>query len=351
MNPSLFIAVICGGLVGNFMFQLMDCGLVAMASPGSLFAIIALAPKQRLLQILIGIILSAITSFLISGIFLSRKKDWEEEMDEEGHRDNESLFKDYRGNYNIKKIVFACDAGMGSSAMGASLLGKLFYDRGLQVKIDNVSIEDLPEDADVIVTYKNLVNRTRKKCPLALHVGINDFLDRGYYDHVVEALISQCEIKEDSMDTMKPTAILMKKNIILNKAPVSKSEAIVYAGELLVESGYVEAPYIEGMLAREEKFTTFIGKGVAIPHGENAVKDKILASGIVVVQYPGGVDFGEGNIANLVIGIAGKGNEHLEILANIAEAIEEDELLNKMITTTSVDEIYAIFAAEGLLEA
>jgi len=153
------------------------------------------------------------------------------------------------------------------------------------------------------------------------------------------------------MDTMKPTAILMKKNIILNKAPVSKSEAIVYAGELLVESGYVEAPYIEGMLAREEKFTTFIGKGVAIPHGENAVKDKILASGIVVVQYPGGVDFGEGNIANLVIGIAGKGNEHLEILANIAEAIEEDELLNKMITTTSVDEIYAIFAAEGLLEA
>jgi mannitol/fructose-specific phosphotransferase system IIA component len=103
------------------------------------------------------------------------------------------------------------------------------------------------------------------------------------------------------------------------------------------------------MLAREEKFTTFIGNGVAIPHGENAVKDSIIASGIVVVQYPNGVDFGSGNMAKLVIGIAGKGNEHLQILSNVAEAIEEEELLRQMLQTKNPDEIYAIFAAEGML--
>lgn len=141
-----------------------------------------------------------------------------------------------------------------------------------------------------------------------------------------------------------PNEILMKSNIKLAQASVGKEEAIKYAGQLLFEAGYVEEGYIQGMLAREEKFTTFIGNGVAIPHGENEVKDKIIASGIVVVQYPNGIDFGGGNEVKLVIGIAGKGNEHIQLLSNIAEAIEDEALLEKMSTTEDINFIYELLA-------
>ena len=151
------------------------------------------------------------------------------------------------------------------------------------------------------------------------------------------------------MENKMPTEILMKSNIVLKRASVSMEEAIEHAGRLLFESGYVTEGYIKGMLAREEKFSTYIGNQVAIPHGENAVKDCILASGIVVVQYPEGVRFGEDKIAKLVIGIAGKGNEHIQLLANIAEAIEEDEILNNMLNSEDPAYIYTLFSSEGMM--
>ena len=152
------------------------------------------------------------------------------------------------------------------------------------------------------------------------------------------------------MEIKHPTEILMKANIVLNRASVSMSEAIEHAGELLYKSGYVEESYIKGMHAREEKFSTYIGSNVAIPHGENGVKDSILASGIVVVQYPDGVSFGEGKLAKLVIGIAGKGNEHIQLLANIAEAIEDEEILGRMLETQDPNHIYQLFSNEGMLQ-
>lgn len=144
----------------------------------------------------------------------------------------------------------------------------------------------------------------------------------------------------------KPNEILMKSNIIISRPSVTMEEAIIHVGNLLNQSGYVEKGYIDGMLARERKFSTYIGNGVAIPHGENEVKDLIKASGIAVVQYPDGVDFGEGKLAKIVIGIAGLGNEHIQILANIAEAIEEEEILEKLHTTQDIEWIHQIFSSE-----
>ena len=111
---------------------------------------------------------------------------------------------------------------------------------------------------------------------------------------------------------------------------VTKEEAIKMAGELLYKSGYVGKEYINGMLAREQDVSTYMGRGIAIPHGENAVKDTVKKSGIVVLQFPNGVEFGTGK-AKLVVGIAGKGDEHLAILANIAIALDEytDEQLEE----------------------
>ena len=136
--------------------------------------------------------------------------------------------------------------------------------------------------------------------------------------------------------------ILTAKNIQLNVASESKKEAIERVGKILVSGGYVKENYIEGMKAREEEVTTYMGNGVAIPHGMNEYKKQIMESGIVIAQYPKGVDFGEGNIAYVVIGIAGKGEEHMEILSKIALTVQYEENVEKMRFATTPQEIISI---------
>ncbi|MDP4088717.1 MAG: PTS sugar transporter subunit IIA [Bacillota bacterium] len=133
--------------------------------------------------------------------------------------------------------------------------------------------------------------------------------------------------------------ILSEDNILLNVKPESKTEAIERAGRLLVQNGYVEVGYIEGMHKREAQITTYGGNGVAIPHGMNEYIKYIRQSGIVVIQYPEGVDFGSGNTAYIVIGIAGKGEEHMDILSKIAVTCLEEENVQKLVKAASKREI------------
>ncbi|MBE0450985.1 MAG: PTS sugar transporter subunit IIA [Clostridia bacterium] len=340
MSPMLFIAVVLGGMSGVFVFQLLGVGLAATPSPGSIFALLALASRFEWIGVVIGVIVSAIVSFLVSGWILSRKKDWEQDEEVD-------LFEAYKGDYKLSKIHFACDAGMGSSAMGTSLLGRLAKEQQINIRIENVAIDSIPEDAEFVITFTNLLDRAKKRSPKAFHFGIKDFLDKKEYEKLLSVIKERFEIIEEVKSMGKPDAILLKSNILLNKPSISKEEAIVHAGKLLYESGYVNEPYIEGMLAREKKFSTYIGNAVAIPHGENDVKDQINHSGIVVVQYPEGIEFGKGKIAKLVIGIAGLGNEHIQILANIAEAIEDETIMDRMISSADVDYIYDVFSSEG----
>ena len=136
--------------------------------------------------------------------------------------------------------------------------------------------------------------------------------------------------------------ILVKEGILLNVGSESKDKAIERAGKLLIDGGYVKANYIEGMKAREEEVTTYMGNGVAIPHGMNEYKKEILESGIVIAQYPNGVDFGEGNIAYIVIGIAGKGDEHMEILSKIALTVQYEENVERLRNAKTPEEIIKI---------
>ena len=136
--------------------------------------------------------------------------------------------------------------------------------------------------------------------------------------------------------------ILNEGNIVLNAASEGKLEAIERAGKLLAHNGYVEPDYIEGMRKREEEVTTYIGNGIAIPHGASKYAQHILKSGIVVLQYPDGVDFGEGNIAYLLIGIAGRNDEHLEILSAIALVCQDGKNVNKLRYADSKEEIISI---------
>jgi PTS system mannitol-specific IIA component len=140
--------------------------------------------------------------------------------------------------------------------------------------------------------------------------------------------------------------ILNEANILLNLKSEAKFEAIERAGKLLVEMGYVDEPYLIGMRKREEDITTYIGNGIAIPHGMNEFIKYINKSGIVVLQYPEGVDFGDGNIAYIVIGIAGKNNDHLDILSKIAIVCLDEANVQKLIASKDKNEIIDILTEE-----
>ncbi|MCR8994244.1 PTS sugar transporter subunit IIA [Brevibacillus halotolerans] len=133
-------------------------------------------------------------------------------------------------------------------------------------------------------------------------------------------------------------------NIVIarNQKANNKQEAIELAGKLLVQAGHVEVDYITKMQEREELLTTYLGNGVAIPHGTNEAKTLIKSTGISIVQLPDGVDFGEGNKARLLIGIAGVGDEHLDILSDLAIVVSEEENVEKLVHATTDEEIMDI---------
>ena len=141
--------------------------------------------------------------------------------------------------------------------------------------------------------------------------------------------------------------ILNEKNILLNIISEGKYDAIERAGRLLSDNGYVETDYIEGMKKRETDITTFIGNGIAIPHGTSEYIKHIRKSGIVVLHYPEGVDFGAGNMAYILIGIAGLNDEHLEILSEIAIACQDEHNVEKLRNAAAKEEIISILTEGG----
>ena len=133
--------------------------------------------------------------------------------------------------------------------------------------------------------------------------------------------------------------LLERKNIVLNCAPVTPEEAIRACGRLMVESGYVDEAYIQGMLDREASFSVAIGSHVAIPHGTNDVKPLIKRTGVVVMTYPEGIDW-NGDKVKLVVGIAAKGGEHLEVLGRIVAIASTDEDTDKLVASADAEKLF-----------
>lgn len=136
--------------------------------------------------------------------------------------------------------------------------------------------------------------------------------------------------------------IIVAEGIRLNQKSVSKEEAIQAAGELLQQLGYVDEGYIDAMQEREKLVTTYMGMGVAVPHGTSQGKDAVKKTGIVYLQYPDGVPFGDEK-AYMIFGIAGVGNEHLEVLEKICGLLEDEDTLNTMRTTHDVEWVLKTF--------
>lgn len=175
MNPLLLLAVIAGGASGILVFSMLGAGLVATPSPGSIFALMAMAPKGGLLPVLAGVAAATVVSFLVAVPFIkiASKNAKEEDLEEAKGKVNEMK------NINksiVKKIVFACDAGMGSSAMGASKFRNKIKELNLGIEVIHASVDDIPKDTDIVVTHKTLIDRAKKSCPNAELIGIQNFL-------------------------------------------------------------------------------------------------------------------------------------------------------------------------------
>lgn len=140
-------------------------------------------------------------------------------------------------------------------------------------------------------------------------------------------------------------AILSPEKILLHALPADKREAIGTVGRLLVEGGHVTPEYIPAMFAREVVSTTYLGNGVAVPHGTKDALVFVRSSGIAILHAPAGVDFGQGNIARLIIGLAARGDDHLGILTALAEICSDDAQLERLLGAGSPDEVIAILQA------
>jgi PTS system mannitol-specific IIC component len=220
MKPLLVLAAIAGGASGLFTATLFNAGLVSTPAPGSIFAYIAMTPRGNFVGVFAAVLVAAVVSFLVASVILRRTpateaddedesslvqaaqqmetmkgskssvtgtlaENGKDESSEETSDEREESF-DYS---RVNKIIFACDAGMGSSAMGASLLKDKAKKAGLtDIEVKNASIAQIPDDADIVITHQDLTDRARQKLPGARHVSVDNFLGSPKYDELIDEI-------------------------------------------------------------------------------------------------------------------------------------------------------------------
>ena len=361
MNPVVIIAPIVGNICAITFYTITGAGLVGPSSPGSIIAFMSMSPKGMGMVItFLGVAIAATVSFLVSSPIVkmagsksledAQKKTSDMKAESKGQAAEVLSGADVKAD-DIKKIVFACDAGMGSSAMGATKFRNRIKPLNLGITVTNTSVDNVPADADVVVCQYILQDRAVKSAPQARLVAIGNFLQDPNLDTFYAELEGRANGTSASAPAVEPEvkeekkakkAVLKKEGIKTGLKSVDKETAIRAAGQLLCDLGFTNEDYIQAMVDRENMVSTYMGMGVAIPHGTSNAKETVKKSGIVVMQYPEGVDFGDEK-AYLVIGIAGVGDEHLEILGNIVASLEDEELLETLKKNADVDTIMKTF--------
>ncbi|WP_213991265.1 PTS mannitol transporter subunit IICBA [Sodalis sp. dw_96] len=372
MNPRLLLAVILGGMTGVFTLGLLHGGLVSPASPGSILAVLAMTPRGSYFANISAVVAAFAVSFVVSSILLKSTKAKEGDDLDEATRRVKDMKAQSKGMAapvtagatgdlsSVRKIIVACDAGMGSSAMGAGVLRKKVNEAGLKnISVTNSAINDLPEDVDLVITHRDLTERAMRQAPQAQHISLTNFLDSGLYTDLTARLVAVqkndakqqkvLSTLDDSFEGSEQNLFrLTEANIFLGQHADQKEQAIRFAGEQLVKGGYVQPEYVEAMLEREKLTSTYLGESIAVPHGTIEAKDKVLRTGVVFCQYPDGVRFGdeEDDVARLVIGIAARNNEHIQVITSLTNALDDETVIARLSTTTSVGEVLELLKGQ-----
>lgn len=354
-KPKTIIAPIIGNAAALFTLTFLNGGTVAAVSPGSFFALLAMTPKGGFVANVAGYVVALVVSAVLTGIILKLDKTETPEELPTVEKPDFSKEKIVEANGTIEKIFFACDAGMGSSVMGVSLMRDKLEKAGLPITVDHTSVKNITEEPDFIVTTNALkarvldtIEKYDKKIPV---FGMDNLLDEQSYDQLIQMLKESTDKKEilpkQEQKLKKDNHtwnqnLFPEENILLNVKVSNKVEAITMAGNLLKKQGYVQQEYIDAMIRRDEQASVYLGNHFAIPHGVAGSEKYINKSGISFLQIPDGVDF-DGETAYVIVGIAGKDGEHIEILGNIAAVCTDLDNIEKLRTTQDKKEVIKIF--------
>ncbi|KAA0111461.1 PTS mannitol transporter subunit IICBA [Mycolicibacterium sp. P1-5] len=363
MKPKLIAATILGGMTGIFINVLFGSGLRAPAAPGSIIAVYAQTATGSFLGVTLSVFGAAAVSFAVASLLLKTDKS-DDDGDLVAATASMEALKGKKSSVSaalvgsagrgpITSIVFACDAGMGSSAMGASVLRKKIQGAGFtDVTVTNQAISNLTDDYGLVVTHQDLTDRARQKTPSATHVSVENFMNAPQYEEIVELLGSVDAAGAGTRALEEPTAdaptedVLAVESIVLAGTATSRDGAISEAGRLLVACGAVEPSYVHAMHEREASVSTYMGNGLAIPHGTNEAKDSIRRTGISFVRYDEPIDW-NGKPAEFVIGIAGAGKDHMALLTKIAGVFLNPGEVARLREATSAAEIRAVLGGSG----
>ncbi|MGV1005908.1 MAG: PTS mannitol transporter subunit IICBA [Candidatus Nanopelagicales bacterium] len=349
MKPKLILAVILGGMTGVATNMVFGSGLRAPAAPGSIIAVWIQAPPSSLLGVTLSVALAATVTFLVAGALLKLDKDDSGDLaaateSMQSMKGRKSLAADVLAGRtartgSIKSIVFACDAGMGSSAMGASVLRRKITDAGITgVTVVNKAIANLADDVDLVVTHQDLTRRAELQSPSAIHMSVDNFMASPRYDEVVD-LIRASEVGPAQPSKSAPGAALGGaanerspldvNSISLHGQAANRAGAIDEAGNLLVRVGAVRPEYVAAMHEREASISTFMGEGLALPHGTNEAKDSVLRTSVSFVRYDSPIDWG-GEEVDFVVAIGATGHEHLGVISQLARVFSSPDRIEAL---------------------
>ncbi|MGX8714539.1 MAG: PTS mannitol transporter subunit IICBA [Lachnospiraceae bacterium] len=355
MNPLLLLAAIGGSVTAMLFNMVFNLGLSGPPSPGSIIAYLAMAPKGSTLMVLLSAVIACVVSFLIASpiVRLANNKSLQDarlavqnqKAEAKGlKRAADGAKADFS---KLDKIVFACDAGMGSSAMGAAVLQKKLAAAGFgKVKVAHYSVSEVPGDVSLVICHQDLADRARTSAPGAEIITITNFMNAPEYDMVVDRFVSAGTAGGNGPaadQTADESGVLLKKNILVKCQPMSKEQTIRKIGGMLVDSGYVTEKYVDAMIKKEDVFNTAIGNNLAVPHGIESAAGEIINSGLAIMTFPDGIDWGNDETVKLVIAVASTGSDHIDALSKIATTCESEEVVDRIVEM-DVDEIYNLFS-------
>lgn len=375
MRPIMLLATIAGSMSGLFVATALNAGLVGPASPGSILAYLAVTPPGGHVSMLLTVLTASAVSFVVASALLRFGKgsdDTAEVAAAEAAAAGDGAAPGSGTSVagaDIRKVVIACDAGMGSSVMVAGQLKKKLAPYG--VDVIHTPVDQIPADAQVVLTQEGLLSRAEKTVPSTLVIAFKSYMGDPAFDRVELAIkegrtLTATGVGAADTATPQPAAeaapaatparkarpkkrlrsgVLPRGNVKLKLSAADKNDAIRQAGQVLVESGAAEPAYIEGMLARELQTTTYLGSGVAIPHGTNEARAHINSAALGFLQFPEGVDW-DGETAYVVIPIASNSDEHVGILAALATALADKDNAERLRSATTIDEVIDLLTPE-----